>query len=519
MNLRLIRWQLPLSYAVIALLAVLLLGVILTLILQRFYIGQEIIYLTENAYGIGLLAGTAIETDMQTEAIQQLFDIFAVVTNTQVRLLDVSGKTLIDTGSPQSRLAVSLENMMGFELSESGSESSLTIVQSDLDLTEEDLSGQISGSLLGEGEISMSYVLGPYGGLWMSVPGAGARIGGFPKVTPERSNQTIRQPVYSRDKSEIGTVELSNGPAYGREIVRSVLWGWTIAGSVAVLLAAAVGWLVSTRFSAPLNALTDVTHQMSMGNLSVRAKASTLDEFGTLGSSFNDMAEHIESLVSTLRNFVTDAAHELNTPLTALHTNLELVAEAGPELSLEDLKQAQEQADRLIILVNSLLELSQIEASVKSNRMINIRDLVENVGEIYASRAEQEEIIFLLKVPDDEVLVAGDPSQLRRMLENLLNNALKFTPLGGSVELELDCDDKQSILRVKDTGIGIPVRDQENVFQRFFRGRNAYAYPGNGLGLAIVKMIVEKHHGEIYLESSSQGTCILVRLPRSATSS
>ncbi|HSF82743.1 MAG TPA: HAMP domain-containing sensor histidine kinase [Anaerolineales bacterium] len=519
MNLRLIRWQLPLSYAAIALLAILLLGVILSIILMQYYSGQEIKYLTDNAIGIELLVRKAQESELSQEMIQQLLDNFAMASNVQVRLLDKDGEILIDTGSPQTRMAVYLEATTGDEVPAADTNTTFTIYQTAPLVSGDNQVSPTTRFISEEDKFAIYYEIGPFGGLWMIMPGAGARLGTFPQVTGERSNQSIQQPYYSSNNELLGFIEMSNGPAYGREIVRRVAWGWAIAGSMAILIAAAVGWMISGRFSTPLNALADVTYQMSSGNLSARAEASTVDEFGILGRSFNEMADHIESLVSTLENFVADAAHELNTPLTALHTNLELVAESGPELSLEDLEQAREQVDRLILLVNNLLELSHIEASVKSEAMINIRDLVAEVGEIYASRAEQQEINFLLKFTGEEVLVAGDTSQLRRMLENLLSNALKFTNMGGSVELELSCDEKQALVCVKDSGIGIPLIDQEKVFQRFHRGRNAYAYPGSGLGLAIVKMIVTRHGGEILLESSPEGTCVMIRLPRLETTS
>lgn len=519
MNLKLIRWQLPLSYAAVALLAILLLGAILSIILMQYYSRQEIKYLTDNALGIQILVRKAQESELSQENIQQLLDYFAIVSNMQVRLLDKDGEILIDTGSPVTRMSVYLEAPTGDEALAADSNTTFRLIQTAPIIPGNNQVSPISGIPSEEENIAFYYELGPFGGLWMSVPGAAARLGTFPQVSSERSNQSIRQPYYSSNNELLGFIEMSNSPAYGREIVRRVTWGWAIAGSVAILIAAAAGWMISGRFSTPLNALTDVTHQMSSGNLRARAEASTVNEFGILGRSFNEMADHIESLVSTLQNFVADAAHELNTPLTALQTNLELVAESGPGLSVEDLEQAREQVDRLTLLVNSLLELSKIEASVKSDEMINLRNLVQEVSEIYASRAEQQEINFLLKSTDEEILVAGDSSQLRRMLENLLSNALKFTNIGGSVELELGCDEQHGLLCVKDTGIGIPLKDQEKIFQRFHRGRNAYAYPGSGLGLAIVNMIVKRHHGEILLESTPEGTCVMIRLPRVETTS
>lgn len=158
-----------------------------------------------------------------------------------------------------------------------------------------------------------------------------------------------------------GYVELSNGPAYGREIIKSVVRGWIIAGCMAVLLAAAAGMWVSRKFSAPLEKLTSTTAQMAAGNLAARASIEGQDEFGILANSFNQMADNIEINVKTLRRFVADAAHELGTPLTALRTNLELVENEHIPLALE-------QVERMDSLTRSLLDLSQFEATVSETQ-------------------------------------------------------------------------------------------------------------------------------------------------------
>ena len=126
-----------------------------------------------------------------------------------------------------------------------------------------------------------------------------------------------------------GYVELSEGPAIGREILTSVAWGWAGSSAVAVLIAAGVGWLISRRLSIPLLALTGATSRMAEGELSTRAQVVRKDELGQLATSFNEMAARVENTVVTLRRFVADAAHELHTPLTALRTNLDLMVRDG----------------------------------------------------------------------------------------------------------------------------------------------------------------------------------------------
>jgi signal transduction histidine kinase len=285
--------------------------------------------------------------------------------------------------------------------------------------------------------------------------------------------------------------------------------GWGIASAVAVALAAAVGWLVSRRISSPLMALAETTTSMAGGDLSARADATPRDEFGTLACSFNRMADRIEQTVVTLRRFVSDAAHEIHTPLTALRTNLELATQDGY------VQEAQAQLERLEALTGGLLDLSRIEAGAGQAALAEVAldRLAREVSERYASRAEEAGVAFGLSLPEAPVRVRGEEGQLRRALNNLLDNAVKFTPAGGRVRLGLREDGGWAVVCVEDTGIGIPEGDLPHLFQRFHRGRNAASYPGSGLGLAIVKAIAERHGGDVGAEMTVEGTKLTMKVP------
>lgn len=274
-----------------------------------------------------------------------------------------------------------------------------------------------------------------------------------------------------------------------------------------MVLAAGVGWLVSRQMSGPLLALTGVTAQMAEGNLTARADVARRDEFGTLARSFNLMAGRVEKMVTTLRRFVADAAHELNTPLTALRTNLELANEIGPEEERRFIAQAQAQVVRLGALTERLLQLSQLEADVTDMPLtpLDLTALVRQVSEAYASQAQQTGIAFALDLPEMPVTVSGNIDQLYRAIGNLLDNALKFTSAGGRVTLGLRRDEGEVALWVQDSGVGIPEEDLPQLFERFYRGRRAAAYPGSGLGLTIVKAIVEIHGGRVRGENIEGG--------------
>jgi signal transduction histidine kinase len=305
--------------------------------------------------------------------------------------------------------------------------------------------------------------------------------------------------------------------------------GWVAASIVAVLLAALAGWYFSNSITTPITALTRITSRMAAGDLTARADVTSNDEMGVLGQSFNEMASQVEEMVGTLRSFVADAAHELHTPLTALQANIELARdEKNASARTRYLARAQEQGQRLEALVKNLLDLSRIEAAESTSNFVSVDlvQLVREVGEQFASRAEQTDRAFTLDIPDEAVSVAGNETQLKQALVNLLENALKFTPVGGGISLQLSSANSQELapapqtrnevtLTVIDSGIGIPAEDLPHLFERFHRGRNVSEFTGNGLGLAIVKAIVQSHTGSVEAQSDGigRGSRFVVCLP------
>ena len=334
-----------------------------------------------------------------------------------------------------------------------------------------------------------------------------------------RSSQSVSVLLISSDERKLGVLEFSNGPSYGADVIDSVTLAWLIASVFAVAIAAFTGWFMSQRVTRPVLALENATHQMAQGNLAVRVNLphEKQQEFLSLASSFNGMAEQVEQTVSTLREFVADAAHELHTPLTALQTNLELARdEKDSSARNRYLLRAHEQGQRLQALVKSLLDLSRIEAAEsKSNFVpVDFLQLVREVCEQFASRAEQTDHEFQMNAIEEPIVVMGNQEQLRQVIINLLENALKFTLKEGHISVALEVVEKNARLVITDTGIGIPAEDLPHLFERFHRGRNASNFPGNGLGLAIVKAILMAHGGNVAAKSEpGNGTQMIVSLP------
>jgi signal transduction histidine kinase len=526
-----IRWRLPLSYAAIALLAVLSLGLVLVITLRVHYSQQELAYLNGNARGLGPVVAQAIRAGMARGALQAQLRSFSFLSQTRVRVLDADGRLLADSGEktgseavgalllqvPRAEASLALAPVAEDHRISARYTSIITLEEVDPMLA---FGGSVNEEVVGGHLERVESIRHEVAGPAALIPAVGTQYGfGLNTLSDDnrpRSRQVVRQPFYDPTGGLMGYVELSAGPAYGQEVLDSVARAWLFAGGIAVMLAAILGWIMSRRITTPLLALTSATSRMGNGDLSVRATVGYRDELGLLATTFNEMARQVESTILSLRRFVADAAHELHTPLTALRTNLELAATEDDALrNRVFVAQAVAQVERLERLVDSLLDLSAIESGAARKEWAQscLRSLLLDVAESYASRAEQADLTFTIAGTDQPLLVAGCDSQLRRALGNLLDNAIKFTPAGGSVRVDLQRDGDSAIISVTDTGIGISDKDHPYLFRRFHRGSNAAAYPGSGLGLAIVHAIVLRHGGEVLVESQTPGSRFSIRLP------
>jgi signal transduction histidine kinase len=507
-----IRWRLPLSYAAIALLATLVLGGAMLAILRAYYLERELAFLDNNAQALSVIIADMEQVGVPPPVWEEYARGFSFLAQARVRVLDDNEQVVIDSGPPETAV---LPSFTTFGI-ESVDPSKLPDGLVEAPGVAFGLLG-ISDSVMVSDSITdlLSITLPPF-------PAVGTPLDWDSELeqSDRRSSLTALWPVYDADNQLSGYIELSEGPAYGAQILASVVRGWLAASGIAVLLAAAVGYFASRRITRPLLALNKATMAMSEGTFSVRADADRADELGQLAYSFNQMATHVEETIATLRRFVSDAAHELHTPLTALLTNLELVENEPDEAERHEfLEQAHTQVTRLADLTNNLLLLSRIESGVvnKEGTAVNLTALVQETGEFYASQADQAGVRFVLDSWDRPIFVQGNQNQLRQAVGNLLDNAIKFTPPQGVVTVTLSKQNGQAVLRVADDGIGIPTEDLPRLFSRFHRGQNAAAYPGSGLGLAIVHAIVVSHQGEVGVEDNNhdQGSVFVILLPSS----
>jgi heavy metal sensor kinase len=301
-----------------------------------------------------------------------------------------------------------------------------------------------------------------------------------------------------------------------RELADVFLFGLPLA----VLLAVAGGWFVARRSLAPVAAMAAHAKEISARSLSQRLPvANRHDELGRLATVFNATLQRLENSFAELRRFAADASHELRTPLTALRAEGEVALNNArdPEQFRQCIGAMLEEAQRLQDLVDSLLTLARSEADQQalSSVPVDVGALAEEVVESLRILADEKQQHLAAEL-NGEVFIAGDAALLRHALLNLVHNAIRYTPTGGTITVRSSRHDRYAVIEVTDTGEGIAPEHQPKVFERFYRVDKvrSRADGGAGLGLAIAKLAVERHGGRIELESAKdQGSIFRVLLP------
>lgn len=296
-----------------------------------------------------------------------------------------------------------------------------------------------------------------------------------------------------------------------------------IAGPAALLLGSYGGLLLANQALHPVDRLTRAAEEIEAGDLSKRVQVpAKMDELGRLAVTFNRMIARLQAAFERQRQFTADASHELRTPLAVMRGDIEIALrrERKPEEYRSVLTSNLEEIIRLSRLVEDLLMLARADAgqTLLQCEPMDLAELCAQVTEYLAPLAEVNEQQLLYTPPEQTPLeVNGDAQRLKQMLLNLLDNALKYTPKRGTVQLRLTRNEHEATLSISDTGRGIPAEDLPHIFERFFRHSRSTSdktVPGLGLGLSIVKWIVDSHGGRILAESQvNKGTTFTVKLP------
>ncbi len=303
------------------------------------------------------------------------------------------------------------------------------------------------------------------------------------------------------------------------EVVSPLIWAGVMALVVAFVLSLFIaGWIAN-----PLQRMAARTRSVSSENFTPLPLEGPA-EVQQLAHSFNEMMERVQSSQQSQREFMANVSHELKTPLTSIQGFSQAILD-GTLKKPEDLRQAgrviNEESGRMNRLVADLLALARLEAGTADLQRapVNLRALLTSVAEKFSFQSQAAQITLATDLKNAPV-VAGDEDRLMQVFNNLMDNAIRFTPAGGKVTLGSEAKEGFALVRVADTGVGIDPSEQQRIFDRFYQvdhARSGGAGRGVGLGLAIARQIVLAHQGKIWLESAvGQGTTFYVQLPLAA---
>jgi len=290
---------------------------------------------------------------------------------------------------------------------------------------------------------------------------------------------------------------------------------------VLLLLAGVGGYLLATHNLKPLGWMAAQTHQITESSLGTRLQiGDAAEELRGLAESFNELLGRLDRSFETMRRFVADASHELRTPLAIIRGEADVVLaqDRSPAEYKEALGVILDESRRLSRLVDDLLNLARADAGHVKLQVLEFyfNDLLAECCRGLQSLAAARQIELTYHSAGD-VPFHGDEELLRRLVINLLDNAIRYTPAGGKVKATIEAEEAGVRLRVSDTGVGISPEAAPHVFERFYRSDKSRTRTGGGfgLGLSIVKWIAESHHGAVDLDSRpSAGSTFTVTLPR-----
>ena len=290
---------------------------------------------------------------------------------------------------------------------------------------------------------------------------------------------------------------------------------WYITAAV-TLLSGILAYFVSGRALKPLRSFASQVEKVQLNNLAdMKIDEDVLPEFKQLSRSFNQMLERLNNAFAAQRQFTGNAAHELRTPLALMQAQLELFSAEHPAVlpeTAEFLALLREQTERLTQMTKSLLEMSNVR-QVTRNERIQLAPMIE---EIFTDLAPLSDKRGVTLTAEGDGIMTGSDALIYRLLFNLTENAVKYNRPGGSVQITIAQEPEKLLIRVSDTGRGIPEEYQRSIFQPFFRIDNSRSreYGGAGLGLSLVWEIADLHGGSVWVEESSEnGTVIAVELP------
>jgi len=288
-----------------------------------------------------------------------------------------------------------------------------------------------------------------------------------------------------------------------------------------LVLAALGGYWMSRRALAPVDEMISASRRIGVTSLAERiAVPRTGDELERLAGTLNDMLERLDASVRRMVQFTADASHELRTPVSVMRTSAEItLRKPRSEMEYRDaLSQILHETEILSHLIDQLLEMARADSGVSALKLVrtNLNETLEKACRQARVLAAAKQLTTAERLPDEPLWVEGDPAALERLFLIFLENAVKYTPSGGRIDVQLTSRDGIGIAEIRDTGVGIAKEDISHIFERFYQADRSRSREngGSGLGLAIARWIAQSHGGDIGVESAiSQGSSFRIQLP------
>lgn len=344
--------------------------------------------------------------------------------------------------------------------------------------------------------------------------GLNGNVGYFTSKMDDEKVLSVTYPLTAGGKN-LGAIRLTSSLAPLNAVLYKNLLVLLSIGGVVILVATLLGFFLAKTITKPVSHMTAAAEEMAAGKFSTRIIKENDDEIGKLAETLNFMAEQVQQHEQFKNQFIASISHDLRTPLTSIKGwAVTLHSIVQDPLSKEGLEIITNESDRLNHLVTDLLDLSSLSSGKLSFQFadVSIKQLITEVVQLYEVKLAEKNITLSKKLSEEINIIHCDQNRMKQVLLNLLDNALKFTPSGGEIAIELERKDSFAMIRIKDNGIGISMEELHEVKEKFFKGKKKGS--GTGLGLAICEEIIQAHNGSFKLDSEEgKGTTATITLP------
>ncbi len=338
----------------------------------------------------------------------------------------------------------------------------------------------------------------------------------FTTITPPHREFEARVVVASLGDGLI--IQIGKSLAEQEEYLTAFGKIFGIVTPIMIIIAALIGWFMARKAMVGVEEVTQTAFRIAKGEYTqhIPVKSRGL-EIERLAAAFNYMSERIHALINGLHEVTDNIAHDLRSPLTSLRGTAEMALINGKTIDDYQFMAANtvEECDRLIAMINIMLDISEAEAGASKLEVeeIDLTQEVKRACDLYLPLAEEKELSLSLQAPTSCQLKA-DRKKIQRLISNLLDNALKYTPAGGAVNIRVKRNGSTLEFAVEDNGVGIEKKDLEHIFQRFFRCDQSRSQEGSGLGLSLAQAIVHAHGGKLQVSSTlGSGSCFTATFP------